>query len=232
MPADRPGLQSKISMPSRIGVIGNHLPRQCGIATFTTDLCAALSASMPAVQLMAPAVTIRDKNTTIRSECDGRWPKTTCKSYESGQVSNFNNSTWCACQSRVWNLLADRRKPHAASATRLANACGHHAAHSFYASRTPISWRVMEEIAAFPIGLIVMSQFHRSSCRRYSRCRAARSTWCRTAFRLPSRSQFHKDASGRGKSGAADVRPALANKGIEKRHINRSCRRFWRGTKT
>jgi hypothetical protein len=24
--------------PVRIAVIGNHLPRQCGIATFTTDL--------------------------------------------------------------------------------------------------------------------------------------------------------------------------------------------------
>ncbi len=28
---------------SKIAVIGNHLPRQCGIATFTTDLCDALS---------------------------------------------------------------------------------------------------------------------------------------------------------------------------------------------
>jgi glycosyltransferase involved in cell wall biosynthesis len=28
----------------RIGFIGNHLPRQCGIATFTTDLCGAISA--------------------------------------------------------------------------------------------------------------------------------------------------------------------------------------------
>src|SRR5579871_5771238 len=27
----------------RIAVVGNHLPRQCGIATFTTDLCEALA---------------------------------------------------------------------------------------------------------------------------------------------------------------------------------------------
>jgi len=31
-------------LPLRIAVIGNHLPRQCGIATFTTDLCDAISA--------------------------------------------------------------------------------------------------------------------------------------------------------------------------------------------
>jgi len=31
----------------KIAVIGNHLPRQCGIATFTTDLCDALHGIMP-----------------------------------------------------------------------------------------------------------------------------------------------------------------------------------------
>ena len=28
----------------RIAVIGDYLPRQCGIATFTSDLCEALAA--------------------------------------------------------------------------------------------------------------------------------------------------------------------------------------------
>src|ERR1017187_6158237 len=32
------------SLPLRVAVVGNHLPRQCGIATFTTDLCDALAA--------------------------------------------------------------------------------------------------------------------------------------------------------------------------------------------
>ncbi len=31
----------------RIAMIGNHLPRQCGIATFTTDLSAALAEASP-----------------------------------------------------------------------------------------------------------------------------------------------------------------------------------------
>ena len=42
--------------PARIAVIGNHLPRQCGIATFTTDLCDALAAEYPATQLSVVAV--------------------------------------------------------------------------------------------------------------------------------------------------------------------------------
>jgi len=36
------------SRPRKIALIGNFLPRQCGIATFTSDLLAALSEENPA----------------------------------------------------------------------------------------------------------------------------------------------------------------------------------------
>jgi glycosyltransferase involved in cell wall biosynthesis len=42
--------------PVRVAVIGNHLPRQCGIATFTTDLCDAFTAAYGAAGLMVVAV--------------------------------------------------------------------------------------------------------------------------------------------------------------------------------
>ncbi len=44
------------SLPSRVAVIGNYLPRQCGIATFTTDLCDAIGAEYETVQLLAVPV--------------------------------------------------------------------------------------------------------------------------------------------------------------------------------
>ena len=37
-------------------MIGNHLPRQCGIATFTTDLCNAIAAEYPAAELSVVAI--------------------------------------------------------------------------------------------------------------------------------------------------------------------------------
>jgi len=42
--------------PVKIGVIGNHLPRQCKIATFTTDLCNAIAAEYGAAQLSVVAI--------------------------------------------------------------------------------------------------------------------------------------------------------------------------------
>ena len=39
--------------PTCIAVIGNHLPRQCGISTFTTDLLDALYAETPNIEWLA-----------------------------------------------------------------------------------------------------------------------------------------------------------------------------------
>ena len=44
------------SPPVRIAVIGNHLPRQCGIATFTTDLCNAIAAEYGSGGLQVAAI--------------------------------------------------------------------------------------------------------------------------------------------------------------------------------
>jgi len=40
-------------LPSRVAVVGNYLPRKCGIATFTTDLCDAIHAEYGATELLA-----------------------------------------------------------------------------------------------------------------------------------------------------------------------------------
>jgi glycosyltransferase involved in cell wall biosynthesis len=42
-----------LPLPTRIAFIGNYLPRQCGIATFTTDLCTAIAAEYGAGRLFA-----------------------------------------------------------------------------------------------------------------------------------------------------------------------------------
>ena len=46
---------------SRIALIGNSLPRRCGIATFTTDLQRAIATSQPSLQTCIVAMTDHDK---------------------------------------------------------------------------------------------------------------------------------------------------------------------------
>ena len=40
----------------KVAVIGNYLPRQCGIATYTTDLCTAIAENYPATHVFALAM--------------------------------------------------------------------------------------------------------------------------------------------------------------------------------
>src|ERR1035441_7862386 len=42
-----------LPLPTRIAFVGNYLPRQCGIATFTTDLCNALATEYGGSRLFA-----------------------------------------------------------------------------------------------------------------------------------------------------------------------------------
>ncbi|MGB8329005.1 MAG: hypothetical protein WCE62_02685, partial [Polyangiales bacterium] len=40
----------------RVALLGNHLPRQCGIATFTTDLADAISSTFPGIECAVVAM--------------------------------------------------------------------------------------------------------------------------------------------------------------------------------
>ncbi len=48
--------EEKRTALKRVAFIGNYLPRQCGIATFTTDLCEAVSAEYEDVSCLAVAI--------------------------------------------------------------------------------------------------------------------------------------------------------------------------------
>src|ERR1700675_3366129 len=85
-------LRSKPSQPSRIAVIGNYLPRQCGIATFTTDLCSAISAEYGAARLMA--LPVNDTESGYDYPARVRWSlaQNDVKSYqEAAEFPNFKN---------------------------------------------------------------------------------------------------------------------------------------------
>src|ERR1019366_4526571 len=52
----------KLPLPTRIAFIGNYLPRKCGIATFTTDLCTALATEYGEERLFAIPVNDLDSS--------------------------------------------------------------------------------------------------------------------------------------------------------------------------
>jgi hypothetical protein len=85
-------LQSKASLPSRIAVIGNYLPRHCGIATFTTDLCSALSAEYGTARLLALPVNDTEEGYDYPARVRWSLAQDDVTSYhQAAEFLNFNN---------------------------------------------------------------------------------------------------------------------------------------------
>ena len=85
-------LQAKPSLPSRIAVIGNYLPRQCGIATFTTDLCTAISAEYGNIRLLALPVNDTQQGYDYPPRVRWSLAQDDVKSYQdAADFLNFNN---------------------------------------------------------------------------------------------------------------------------------------------
>lgn len=62
------------SYPHKIALIGNHLPRQCCIATFTTDLLAGLAEENPTGECWAVVMNDIPEDIGIQGKLDGIVP--------------------------------------------------------------------------------------------------------------------------------------------------------------
>lgn len=75
-----------------IGFIGNYLPRHCGIATFTTDLCEAIAAEFPATSCIAGAINDRsegyDYPPRVRFEIDQNDPESYLRAADFLHINN------------------------------------------------------------------------------------------------------------------------------------------------
>ena len=156
--AVRPRSQSKLSLPSRIAVIGNYLPRHCGIATFTTDLCEAISAEYGTARLLALPVNDTEQGYDYPARVRWSLAQDDVSSYqEAAEFLNFNNIDMVCLQheygifggpagSHILHLLRGLKMP---LVTTL---------HTVLREPDVDQRRVMEEIAELSDRLIVMSQ--------------------------------------------------------------------------
>src|ERR1700704_2464808 len=156
--AARPRSQSKASLPSRIAVIGNYLPRQCGIATFTTDLCAAIVEEYGSARFLG--LPGNDTEEGYDYPAPVRWalaPHDPPPYDDAPGFLNFNNIDRVALQheygifggaagSHILRLLRGLKMP---VVTTL---------HTVLREPDPDQLAVMEEIAELSDRLIVMSQ--------------------------------------------------------------------------
>jgi glycosyltransferase involved in cell wall biosynthesis len=84
---------SRLPLPTRIAFVGNYLPRECGIATFTTDLCAALAAEYGEGRLFAIPVNDPDSSYDYPEQVRLELTQEDIASYErAADFLNFNSN--------------------------------------------------------------------------------------------------------------------------------------------
>jgi glycosyltransferase involved in cell wall biosynthesis len=149
---------SKLSLPSRIAVIGNYLPRQCGIATFTTDLCEAISAEYGTSRLLA--LPVNDTEPGYDYPARVRWSlaQDDVQSYqEAAEFLNFNNIDM-VCLQHEYGIFGGPAGSHILHLLRGLKMPVVTTLHTVLREPDPDQLMVMEEIAELSDRLIVMSQ--------------------------------------------------------------------------
>ncbi len=93
-PSQAAALQAcTLPLPTRIAFIGNYLPRECGIATFTTDLCTALAAEYGEGRLFAIPVNDPDSSYEYPEQVRLELTQEDIASYErAAEFLNFNGN--------------------------------------------------------------------------------------------------------------------------------------------
>ena len=150
--------QSKPSLPSRIAVIGNYLPRQCGIATFTTDLCAAISAEYGTARLLALPVNDTEQGYDYPARVRWSLAQDDVTSYqEAAEFLNFNNIDM-VCLQHEYGIFGGPAGSHILHLLRGLKMPVVTTLHTVLREPNPNQLMAMEEIAELSDRLIVMSQ--------------------------------------------------------------------------
>jgi glycosyltransferase involved in cell wall biosynthesis len=149
---------SKPSLPSRIAVIGNYLPRHCGIATFTTDLCTAIAAEYGTARLLALPVNDTEEGYDYPSRVRWSLAQDDVKSYQNAaEFLNFNNIDM-VCLQHEYGIFGGPAGSHILHLLRGLKMPVVTTLHTVLREPNPDQMLVMEEIAELSDRLIVMSQ--------------------------------------------------------------------------
>jgi glycosyltransferase involved in cell wall biosynthesis len=151
-------LYSSAGLPSRIAVVGNYLPRQCGIATFTTDLCDAISAEYGSPRLSAVPVNDTESGYAYPERVRLALQQDDLSSFE--QAADFLNFTNfdLVCLQHEYGIFGGAAGSHILGLLRRLKMPVITTLHTVLREPNPDQRRVMEEIAALSDRLIVMSQ--------------------------------------------------------------------------
>lgn len=145
-------------LPGRIAVVGNYLPRHCGIATFTTDLCDAIHSEYGAAELLALPVNDTEEGYAYPARVRFELSEDNLASYR--QAADFLNFSRIdlVCLQHEYGIFGGRAGGHILELLRRLQMPVATTLHTVLRDPNPDQRAVMEEIAALSDRMIVMSR--------------------------------------------------------------------------
>jgi glycosyltransferase involved in cell wall biosynthesis len=143
---------------NRIAFIGNYLPRQCGIATFTTDLCEAIAAQYGGTTCIALPVNDIEGGYAYPTRVRFELTEKDIDSYRrAADFLNINNVD-LVCLQHEYGIFGGRAGSHILALLRELRMPVVTTLHTILRDPDPGQRRVLEEVAALSDRLVVMSE--------------------------------------------------------------------------
>ncbi len=147
-----------LPLPTRIAFVGNYLPRQCGIATFTTDLCNAIAAEYGSERLFAIPVNDPDSSYDYPEQVRLELAQDDLTSYQrAADFLNFNGND-LVCMQHEYGIYGGVAGGHILSLLRKLKMPLVTTLHTVLREPDPEQRTVLEEISMLSDRVIVMSE--------------------------------------------------------------------------
>jgi glycosyltransferase involved in cell wall biosynthesis len=143
---------------NRIGFIGNYLPRQCGIATFTTDLCEAIAAEYNGTACIALPVNDLEAGYAYPVRVRFELIEKDIGSYRRAADFLNINSVDLVCLQHEYGIFGGRAGSHILALLRELRMPIVTTFHTILHDPDPDQRWVLEEVAALSDRLVVMSE--------------------------------------------------------------------------
>lgn len=151
-------VEAPLPLPTRIAFIGNYLPRQCGIATFTTDLCTAMAAEFGSGRFFAIPVNDPDSSYQYPEQVRIELEQEDCSSYEhAAEFLNFNGND-LACMQHEYGIFGGVAGSHILALLRKLKMPLVTTLHTVLREPDSNQRAVLDEIGHLSDRLIVMSE--------------------------------------------------------------------------
>ena len=148
----------KLPLPTRIAFVGNYQPRECGIATFTTDLCMALASEYGEGRLFAIPVNDPDSSYQYPEQVRLELEQEDLSSYErAADFLNFNGND-LVCLQHEYGIYGGSAGSHILTLLRKLKMPLVTTLHTVLRDPALEQRMVLEEIAQLSDRMVVMSK--------------------------------------------------------------------------